>query len=360
MKPCLIMKEHTLGLLTWLTTLAFGTTAQTNIRILPTTVEQVLLGNYTPAHYAPGSPTPLPAALSVELANRISPDSLKAYIIQLSQFGTRNTGSDTLSTQSGIGAARRWVYGKFQEFGRNNHNRLLPAYLQFDQNICNMGQHRNIFAVLPGMDVTQKGIIVIEGHMDSRCDVLCDVNCPAAGVEDNATGTALVIELARVMSRYAFRNTLVFLVTIGEEQGLSGAEAFATYSRNNNLPIRAVLNNDVIGGIYCGKTSSPPSCPGLNHADSTSVRLFSFGGFNSTHKQLARYIKLQYREQLLPAAAVPMLVRIMSPEDRSGRGGDHIPFREKNYPSMRFTAANEHGDASNGSIYTDRQHTSDD
>jgi len=179
-------------------------------------------------------------------------------------------------------------------------------------------------------------------------------------VEDNATGTALVMELARVMSHYSFPNTLVFMVTIGEEQGLSGAAAFATYAQNNNLPLRAVLNNDVIGGILCGKTSSPPSCPGLDDVDSTSVRLFSSGSFNSKHKQLARYIKLQYRENLLPTAAVPMNVRIMAPEDRSGRGGDHIPFREKGYAAMRFTSANEHGDASVGANYTDRQHTSDD
>jgi hypothetical protein len=150
------------------------------------------------------------------------------------------------------------------------------------------------------------------------------------------------------------------MVTIGEEQGLVGAEAFSLYVKNNKIPLRAVLNNDVIGGVICGQTSSPPSCSGFNTIDSTSVRLFSSGGFNSAHKQLARFIKLQYLENILPIAKVPMNVRIMAPEDRSGRGGDHIPFREKGYASMRFTAANEHGDASNGPNYTDRQHTSDD
>lgn len=334
--------------------------AQTNIKITSPAAAQVLAGNYDPSDYAPASPNPLPADLARQLAARISPDSLKTYILRLSQFGTRNTGSDTTSATIGIGAARRWVHQKMEGFSAANAGRLLPGYLQFDQALCAVGQHRNIMAVLPGTDTAQHGIVLVEGHMDSRCDVLCDVTCPAAGVEDNATGTALVMELARVMSGYSFRNTLIFMVTIGEEQGLAGAAAFATYCKNNNLPLRAVLNNDVIGGIYCGKTSSPPSCPGLNDVDSTSVRLFSFGGFNSPHKQLARFIKLQYRENLLPTAAVPMNVRIMSPEDRSGRGGDHIPFREKLYTAMRFTSANEHGDASNGPTYTDRQHTSDD
>ena len=127
-----------------------------------------------------------------------------------------------------------------------------------------------------------------------------------------------------------------------------------------SIPLRAVLNNDVIGGIICGETSSPPSCSGFNDIDSTSVRMFSFGGFNSKHKQLARFIKLEYRENILPVATVPMQLRIMSPEDRSGRGGDHIPFREHGYTAMRFTSANEHGDASIGPDYTDRQHTSGD
>jgi hypothetical protein len=98
----------------------------------------------------------------------------------------------------------------------------------------------------------------------------------------------------------------------------------------------------------------------LNDVDSTSVRLFSQGSANSKHKQLARFIKLEYQENILPQALVPMNVRIMSPEDRTGRGGDHIPFRERNFAAMRFTSANEHGDASNGPNYDDRQHTSGD
>ena len=334
--------------------------AQTNILSTTPLAEQILLGNYNPADYAPASATTLmPIELAAQLQANISPDSLKAYIIRLSEFGTRNSGSDTLSAITGIGAARRWTHQKFAEFSAANDNRLLPSYLQFDLAICGVNQHRNIFAVLPGSN-PNSGVVLVEGHLDSRCDVLCDTNCQAEGVEDNATGTALVLELARVMSRYQFSNTVVFLVTTAEEQGLLGAEAFADYVQQKNIPLRAVLNNDVIGGILCGATSSAPSCPGLDDVDSTNVRLFSSGGFNSKHKQLARFNKLQYRENLLPFAQVPMNVRIMSPEDRTGRGGDHIPFREHGYPAMRFTSANEHGDASNGPGYEDRQHTSED
>jgi hypothetical protein len=335
--------------------------AQTNILTTNPLAENILVGNYSATDFNPAQQTPLlPALLGQDIDAHVSPDTLKAYVNWLSRYHNRSTGSDTLSSNNGIGAARRWVYQKFQEFSAANQNRLVVSYLQFDQSICNFGQHRNIMAVLPGSNPSKNGVVLVEGHIDSRCSTLCDTACLAEGVEDNASGTALVMELARVMARYQFRNTIVFLVTIGEEQGLNGAYAFADYVQQKSIPIRAVINNDISGGIICGQTSSPPSCPGLNSIDSTSVRLFSAGGFNSKYKQLARFTKLEYRENLLPTVKVPMNVRIMSPEDRTGRGGDHIPFREKNYTAIRMTAANEHGDASNGANYTDRQHSSRD
>ncbi len=340
--------------------LTFPLFSQTNFLVTNTLAEQVLKGNYTPADYAAGTVIDDPALIATEINARMSPDSLKSYIAALSSFGNRNTGSDTVSSSWGIGAARRWVLSQFQAFSAENEDRLLTGYFQFDRTICSVGRHRNIMAVLPGTDPDPNGVIIVEGHIDSRCEVLCDTACLAEGVEDNASGTALVMDLARVLSRYSFKNTIVFMVVIGEEQGLYGAEAFAIYCQNNNIPVRAVLNNDVIGGVICGETSSPPSCSGYNSIDSTSVRLFSSGAFNSPHKQLARYIKLQYQENLLATAAVPMNVRIMSPEDRTGRGGDHIPFRSRGYPAMRFTAANEHGDAGIDANYEDRQHSTRD
>lgn len=340
--------------------LTFTLSAQTNFLVTNTLADSVLSGNYNPVDYAAGTVIDDPALIATEINARISPDSLKSYIKALSSFGNRNTGSDTVSASWGIGAARRWVLSQFQSFNAENEDRLLTGYFQFDRTICSVDRHRNIMAVLPGTDPDPNGVILVEGHIDSRCEVLCDTACLAEGVEDNASGTALVMDLARVLSRYSFKNTIVFMVVIGEEQGLYGAEAFAIYCQNNNIPLRAVLNNDVIGGVICGETSSPPSCSGYNSIDSTSVRLFSSGAFNSPHKQLARYIKLQYQENLLATAAVPMNVRIMSPEDRTGRGGDHIPFRSRGYPAMRFTAANEHGDAGIDADYDDRQHSTRD
>jgi hypothetical protein len=341
--------------------IALKLSAQTNILSTNPAAEQVMLGTYNPASYAASNLLNHPDTISQGINARISPDSLHAYLDVLRTFQNRNTGSDTVSAVTGIGAARRWVYSKFEQFSSQNENRLIPSYLQFDFAICNMGQHRNIFAVLPGMDTTDKSIVLVEAHMDSRCADLCDSLCLAEGMEDNGSGTALVLELARVMSKYSYNHTIVFVVTIGEEQGLDGARAFAMYCVQKGIQVKAVNNNDVIGGIICGQTSSPPSCPGENDIDSTHVRIFSFGAFNSKNKQLARYTKLEYKEMIKPYAAVPMGIHILTPEDRTGRGGDHIPFRQNNFTAIRLTSANEHGDANVANpSYTDRQHTSTD
>ena len=346
----------TLILLVCFTSLISG---QTNIHFTNPAIIPVLSGNYDPLLYQASTVLDYPQDIIADIQESVDADSLKAFVTRLSEFGTRNTGSDTISDVRGIGAARRWVYEKFSQFSQENEDRLIPGYLQFDRNICDITQHRNVVAVLPGSDNNDPAFILIEGHLDSRCEGPCDPDCKAEGVEDNASGTALVIEMARVLSQYTFDHTIVFMATIGEEQGLYGADAFSDLAQDENLEIKAVLNNDIVGGIICGATSSAPSCPGEGLIDSTQVRIFSSGS-TSTHKGLARFSKLQYQEELLPLVDVPMLITIMSAEDRSGRGGDHIPFRQKGYTSVRYTSAHEHGDASNGPGYHDHQHTSDD
>ncbi|HUR30587.1 MAG TPA: M28 family peptidase [Saprospiraceae bacterium] len=334
---------------------------QTNIHFTNPDIDNILKGNYDPGDYLPPFPVDDPYSISQALATQINPDSLKSILIELRKFENRNTGSDTLSATRGIGAAREWVLNKFNQYSVENNERLETGYLQFDQDVCDMTRHKNVVAVLPGNDISDPSSIIIEAHLDSRCADVCDINCLAEGMEDNGSGVALVLELARIMSRYVFDHTIVFMTVTGEEQSLVGSGAYAKYAVDEGLEIKAVLNNDIVGGIICGETSSPPSCPGLNHIDSTQVRLFSYGGFNSPHKSLARFIKLEYKEMIRPLAAVPMMVTIMSAEDRTGRGSDHIPFRENGYTAMRFTSANEHGDANvSDPDYHDRQHTSDD
>jgi len=336
--------------------------SQTNIICTNADAEQVMKGNYNPLNYLPPVVINHPDSIVQLMMQAISPDSVHATLEVLSTFATRHSASDTVSLTTGIGAARRWAFQRFAGISAQNNNRLLPSYLQFDHNLmCNVVQHRNIFAVLPGADTADKSIVIVEAHIDSRCKDDCDTACFAPGIEDNGSGTALVLEMARVMSSFVYNRTIVFLLNIGEEQGLCGAEAFAVYAQQQSIAIRAVLNNDVVGGILCGHTSSPPSCPGYGAVDSLNVRLFSLGGFNSVHKQFARFVKLQYKEEALPFVSVPMNIMIMSPEDRTGRGGDHQPFRVHGFTAIRLTAANENGNANTADTsYHDRQHTSDD
>lgn len=336
--------------------------AQTNMLSTNAVAEQVMLGNYNAATYQQANPITKATDITQGILSNVSPDSLKAYLEVLQTFETRHTSSDTVSATRGMGAARRWVYDKLSQFSTRNENRLLPSYLQFDQLICDVTQHRNVFAVLPGTDVSDNSIVIVEGHLDTRCEGSCDTGCVAQGMEDNASGTALVMELARVMSQYSYKHTIVFILTTSEEQGLNGARAFAKYCKDKGIKIKGVLNNDVVGGIVCGQTASPPGCMGAGTIDSTNLRIFSGGTFfNSPHKQLARFVKLEYQEMIRPIATVPMTINIMTPIDRTGRGGDHIPFFDEGYTSIRFCSANEHGNADvSATGYTDRQHTTTD
>lgn len=344
----------------------YDTYAQSNPTVLSTEVAGILAGSYTPSTYAASTVITDPTIIAAGLAGGISPDSLKADLFALRSFQNRNMFSDTTSTTRGIGAARRWVYNKFIQYSNANEGRLRVSYLQFDYDPASypctvspsITKHRDVLAVLPGSQTTNKSLIIVEGHMDSRNSSNCDVTGDAFGIGDNATGTALVMELARVLSKYTFRNTIVFSVNTGEEQGLIGAKALANYlyTRTPRILIKAVNNNDVSGGIFCGHTASAPGCPYYGNIDSTDLRIFSLGDINSPHKQWARYIKLEYEEMQSGLAQVPTNIQIMENEDRTGRGGDHQAFSPLNYTAVRFTQANEDGDASNSAGYKDRQH----
>jgi hypothetical protein len=338
--------------------------AQSNESVSSAEVTNVLVGRYTPARYRASTIITDPDIISKGLLQGISTDSLKADLIALNNFRNRNTFSDTLAGNRGIGAARRFINSKFRQYGAANDNRLLPAYLWFQYNPGSAGcsynnpisLHSDVLAVLPGSQTDNPSLIIIEGHMDSRNADNCDINGSAPGIGDNATGTALVMELARVLSQYTFRSTIVFSVNTGEEQGLIGAKALANFLDSAKVKIKAVNNNDVSGGVFCGHTSSAPSCFPYGDVDSTDLRIFSLGDVNSHDKQWARYVKLEYKEQLISQVAVPVDINIMETEDRTGRGGDHQAFTPLGYTAVRFTQANEDGDASNRSGYSDRQH----
>ena len=283
----------------------------------------------------------------------LSPDSLKAHLQRMEGFHTRNSYSDTVSNTSGIGAARRWVHSKFQQFSAANDGRFVPLPgSQFDlddpDSLACGDAHgwRDVLAVLPGANANDPSLVIIEAHLDSRCAGNCDIDCPAPGMEDNGSGSALVIELARVMSRYTFDHTpssscsppLKSRACWGQRPWPLGAAIRAS-------PSRACRTTTSSGVSSRGQTSSPPSCEPPGSVDSLEVRLFANGSISSPHRGFARTVKMWYEEKLQTQMAVPMTVSVMGQEDRDGRGGDHIPFRAAGYRNLRFTSANEHGDA---------------
>lgn len=137
----------------------------TNIRITNTNAENILLGNFDTADFPGGQPIDVSTELAQRLLTDLKADSLKQYLLELNVFGNRNTGSDTLSADFGIGAARRWAKDRFDGFSARSGGRLQVGYLQFDEEICTMSQHRNVLGVLPGVGPKANELVLIEGHV---------------------------------------------------------------------------------------------------------------------------------------------------------------------------------------------------
>lgn len=355
------MKKHCIIFIMLLLTLSGGPLdAQTNMFLNNSEALKILAGDYNPDLYRPAHEIRQPDSVRMDIIRSVDRARLISLLTHLETFYNRNSGADTLSLDKGIGACRSWILSCFDQAGKENGSRLVTGYLEFDADICGMTHHKNPFALLPGLDTTNKEIIVIEGHFDTRNEERCDTQGYTPGMDDNGSGTVLVMELARVLSKYAFNQTILFTTPTGEDEGLFGAKAWADYLAAQKIKIRAVLNNDLVGGIYCGKTSPQPSCPYWGHADSTHVRIFSYSPnasvfANSPHKQLARYMKYIQHELINPYLDVPVMVKLYLGEDRSGRGGDHTPFRQKGYPAIRIISANENGDGTG--TPPDRNHT---
>ena len=340
--------------------------AQVNPSFSDPNLKQILLGNYQASNYQATQPITATDQLSCEFLNLMNPDSLQYTIEVLSSYHTRHTFSDTVSANFGIGASRRWIKSRLESYSAQNEQRIQVGYLNFDiiNNTCgDLYGTKNVMGVLPGSDTSFKDIILLTAHMDSRCEQRCDANCLAAGADDNGSGTALVMELARVMSAYTFKRTIVFMLTTGEEQGLIGARAFSDYCLAEGIEIKGVLNNDIVGGTICGETASPPGCTSEGDIDSTTLRIYSNPlSERNPHQGYARAVKLNYEEKIQPNMKVNMEIDLINQEDRSGRGGDHIAFRENDYLNLRFTSAHEHGNGNPTGTpnYRDHQHTSQD
>lgn len=280
----------------------------------------------------------------------IRADSIDASIRTLANFHTRHTLSDTLSDTRGIGAARRWIHRTLSRYSAQNGGRLQVSYHRFIQapgrRIPQATEIVNVVAVLPGSSPASKDrILVVSGHYDSICGSQSDAECYAPGANDDASGTAAVMELARVMSAHRFDATIVFMAVAGEEQGLYGAYGWAEQAVRDSLDIQAMFTNDIIGSPVAADGSSEPFrvrlfADGIPALKENSVMVQAYlrtGGENDLpSRQLARHI-VEVNQTWFPAMKVDMIYR----RDRYLRGGDHIAFLEKGYAAVRFSEPNE-------------------
>ena len=276
-----------------------------------------------------------------KMALEVSVGRMGNIVRTLAGFGTRDNYSDPNQKDRGIGAARLWIFDQFRSYSP----RLQVSYDTTKKGATDIS---SIVAVLPGVSQPQKRIIVA-GHYDSIARAR-DTRAP--GADDDASGTAVVLELARVMSQRRFQKTIVFVAFAGEEIGLVGSNLYAVRAKASKEEIEAVLNNDIVGAnvvgvIHNDVDGSDDMAPDGDDGDTGyRLRIYSPEPAQSPSRKLAHLI------QETAALYVPRLhLDLMSTADRYGRSGDHVPFQQNGFAAVRFTSASEHSNT---------QHTSDD
>jgi hypothetical protein len=296
-----------------------------------------------------------------KIVSEVSEERIAETLKKLESFGTRNIFSTQDNPTRGVGAARKWVYEQFRSYSP----RLEVSYDQYrlkkettrGSRITDDVDLYNVVAVLPGTTNKEQRII-ISGHYDTvamnprpagaaPADISAtpgdpaaggprqpprDPNADAPGVTDDGSGTACVMELARVLSQYQFEKTLVFVAFAGEEMGLLGSTLYAEKAKKLDQKIEAVLNSDIIGSDVAGD----------GRTENRRVNIFSEDPIDSPSREIARYMK-EIGERYVPSMDVDPVFRA----DRFGRGGDHTPFNLEGFAAVRISTpaenfANQH------------------
>jgi hypothetical protein len=283
-----------------------------------------------------------------KIVAEISPKRIENYVRKLVSFETRHTMSDTTSDTSGIGAARRWIKAELERCGAGT-----SLTVGFDSHVAPVSARIsrpteivNVVATLPGTQAASKDrLYVVSGHYDSRNTDVMDATGKAPGANDDASGTAAVMEMACVMAQYKFDATLVFMAVAAEEQGLLGSGHWAKTAREKNLNVAGMFTNDIIGSSRAddGRVDNKQvrlfaqSIPATKEMSDAVRQLVATGGENdSISRQIARHVKEQ-GERYVKGFKVSVIQR----HDRYLRGGDHMPFLEQGYAALRFTEPNE-------------------
>jgi hypothetical protein len=304
-----------------------------------------------PAAFGQSDPRTSPNSEIQKMIEEVSAERIEGYVRKLVSFGTRNTLSAQDDPERGIGAARDWIFSEFERISAACGGCLAVEKQSFTQPANPPPRGRipeatvitNVVATLKGTTDPDR-IYVVSGHYDSMCSSSTDGTCDAPGANDDASGTAAVIELARVMSKRKYDATIIFMTVAGEEQGLLGATHFAERAKQKEMNIEAMFTNDIVGGVTTNKDSGhrnrvrvfAEGVPSNETEREAAVRRSVGGENDSAARQLARYVKEQSDRYLTDFSAWVIYRR-----DRYGRGGDHIPFLERGYAAVRFTEPDE-------------------
>ncbi|WP_295770575.1 M20/M25/M40 family metallo-hydrolase [uncultured Mucilaginibacter sp.] len=290
-------------------------------------------------------------AVIKQMNNEVSAQNIEAIVRKLVSFKTRHTLSDTTSKTTGIGAARNWIKAEYERYAVAADGRMKVEFDTFTQpaggRIGKPTVLKNVLATLKGTNPNDTRVYIVTGHYDSRVNNVMDSASVAPGAVDDASGTAVSMELARVMSKRSFPATIIFMAVVGEEQGLNGSTNVAKRATAEKWNIDAVLNNDIVGntlGMENGIKNNTnvrvfsEGVPSVAAKDSKALNaLIGNGGENdSPSRQLARYVK-EVAERYVSHLDVKMVYR----RDRFLRGGDQTPFLQSGFTAVRFTEMNE-------------------
>lgn len=284
-----------------------------------------------------------------DIIDTVSAERIKNDVKTLTEFGTRHTLSDTISQTRGIGAARRWIKSEFEKTSADCNNCLNVFY---QKNLVKKGDNarivhdvwvNNVVAIQKGAKFPNR-YIIMSGDIDSRVSDPNNFTSDAPGANDNASGMAGTLEAARVLSKYKFDNSIIYVGLSGEEQGLYGGKGLAAYAKEKGWDIIGIFNNDMIGnisgvdGVIDNRTfrifSEP--VPPTETEKERNARRFYGGEVDGISRQLARYVYKTVNTYM--PEMNPMLVYRL---DRFGRGGHHRPFNDLGFAGIRIMEAHE-------------------
>lgn len=284
-----------------------------------------------------------------KMIKEISVTNLEKYVRELADFRTRHTLSPS-NPKEGISASQQCVLNHFKSFEAASGGRLTAALDTYiipadNRRIPADVQSANVMATLKGTDPNDDRVFIISAHVDSRALDVMNSEIDAPGANDDGSGVAAIIELARIMSQKSFPSTIIYVAVSGEEQGLKGAAYLAEKAKKENWNLVAMLNNDMIGNSNSSETNINDNTrvrifsegvPAAETEQMAAIRRYTNGENDSKSRQLARYMK-EVGERYVDQLEVKLVYR----NDRFLRGGDHTPFAREGFTAIRVCEMNE-------------------